>query len=1121
MRDFCRVLLLTLVAATAFGQLSEDQKISDFQNVAAIYNKNYGPYEWKRDAIGFDLLNTDPWLAKIRATRNDLDFYDVMVSYVASLNDAHDFYGLPSNFAARLNFGVDIYEGKLLVDTINRTRLPAGTFPFQIGDELVSIDGQDAQQILDGLLKYEVAANPRSTRRLAAQLLTIRSQGVIPHANDVPDVSIVVFRRLDGTLLTSSIPWTKTGLPLTGIGRYITPTQVLDGPRPVTDEPITEQAMPEYMAPLLKLWNCHLPDRAVNGFGSQAPIFVGAMPPGFVRRLGATSADVFYSGTFQAGSLRIGYIRIPSFSPSSTTTALNLFRTEIAFFEANTDGLIVDVMRNPGGSVAYTNALLALVMPTTWRSIPFEVRSTSNWIEQISTALESAKSSGAPQTTLDLFQAIKTELVNANHARRGRTNPIPLDDVTIDRQPAKDSAGRVIAYDKPLLVLVDEMTASGGDAFAATIQDNGRGQLLGWRTMGAGGNVVSWEAGSFSLGSITVTQSLMNRKNPIVTSDYPTAPYVENIGVRPEIQVDYMTRDNLTQAGKPFVDTFVAAMQSAIEKSRMPAAIAPSQQSLTPSQKESDFRFLASLYATYYAPYEWKKQLLGFDLMNIQPWLNRVAATTTDLDFYEICVEYVASLNDTHDHFTLPSDFVARLPITADVYDGKVTIETINRAALSATTYPFEIGDEIVSVDGKSSEQLLKDFAKYATYANPISTRRLAATRIISRVQSLMPHATDVGDAATVVVRRQSGALETYTIPWQKTGTPLEVGPVAKKPPISVQSNSSDYMRLLDETRWSGVAGEQGAENGVLNFGSRSPIFLAGLPSTFTRRLGGSSADFFYSGTFKYEDLTLGFIRIPNYAPASQAAQSQAFQAEIDYMQANTDGLIIDEMRNTGGNLCFGEDLATRVIPYQFQATGFQLRAYWTRMLNFYNVYVAARDGGAPADVVAQYLAIYNAMAGANAALRGLTDPIPLCTSSLTRSGIASAYRKPLMLLIDEFTISTADSFANMIQSSGRGTLYGMRTNGAGGNNTTFDAGPFSEGLAGMTIGIQTRPHPFVIDGYPTSIYIENVGVRPDIVSDYMTRDNLLQNGAPFIQGFLSEMAKQVRARPGRRAIKR
>ena len=568
MRDLCRVIVLVLVAANAFGQLTEDQKISDFQNVAEIYNKNYGPYEWKRDALGFDLLNTGPWLDKVRATTNDLDFYEVMVSYVASLNDAHDFYGVPSNFSARLNFGVDIYDGKLLVDTINRTTLPAASFPFQAGYELMSIDGTDAQRILDGLLQYEIAANPRSTRRLAASLLTSRFQSLIPHATAVPEVSTVVFRRPDGNVESYQIPWTKSGLPLTNIGRYITPAQAPGDRRLIADD-LDVDTFPEYMNPLLKLWNCRLPDRGVNGFGSQFPIFLSSMPAGFTLRLGRTAADVFYSGTFQSAGFNIGFIRIPSFAPSSSTTAATAFRNEIAFFEQNTDGLIVDVMRNPGGSVSYLNQILALVMPTTWRSIAFEVRATSGWVASISSALEQAKALGAPQTTIDLYQAIKDEIVAANRAKRGRTNPIPLDDVVIDRNPAKDATGKIIAYDKPIMVLVDELSASAGDAFAATIQDNVRGPLLGWRTMGAGGNVAGWEAGSYSLGSIRVTESLMNRKNPVVTSDYPTAPYVENIGVRPEIQVDYMTRDNLMQGGKTFVDAFVAAMVDSIQKRRV------------------------------------------------------------------------------------------------------------------------------------------------------------------------------------------------------------------------------------------------------------------------------------------------------------------------------------------------------------------------------------------------------------------------------------------------------------------------------------------------------------------------------------------------------------------------
>src|SRR5258705_12156532 len=133
MRLGCRLLLTSLVATLCYAQLTIDQKVSDFQALAALYAKRYGPYEWKRDALGVDLFSIAPWLAQVQATKNDLDFYEVMQRDVGSLNDAHDMYQLPSNFQASLNFFVDIYDRKLLVDSINRLRLPAAEYGFVIG----------------------------------------------------------------------------------------------------------------------------------------------------------------------------------------------------------------------------------------------------------------------------------------------------------------------------------------------------------------------------------------------------------------------------------------------------------------------------------------------------------------------------------------------------------------------------------------------------------------------------------------------------------------------------------------------------------------------------------------------------------------------------------------------------------------------------------------------------------------------------------------------------------------------------------------------------------------------------------------------------------------------------
>src|SRR5215813_13656347 len=181
-------------------------------------------------------------------------------------------------------------------------------------------------------------------------------------------------------------------------------------------------------------------------------------------------------------------------------------------------------------------------------------------------------------------------------------------------------------------------------------------------------------------------------------------------------------------------------------------SIASRAQNLTLDQKNADFKYLASLFSTYYAPLDWKKQLFNVNALNIQPWLDRVAQTKTDLDFYEICVNYVASLNDTHDHFTLPSDFVASIGFTVDIYDGNVLIDSINRTSLPAKDYPFAVGDQLLTVDGRDAQALVQDFGVSATYsANPIAMRRSAASRITSRPQSIMPHASDLLGKSAVV----------------------------------------------------------------------------------------------------------------------------------------------------------------------------------------------------------------------------------------------------------------------------------------------------------------------------------------------------------------------------------
>lgn len=78
-------------------------------------------------------------------------------------------------------------------------------------------------------------------------------------------------------------------------------------------------------------------------------------------------------------------------------------------------------------------------------------------------------------------------------------------------------------------------------------------------------------------------------------------------------------------------------------------AVAPAWAQLTPDQRVLDFQTLAGLYAKRYAPAGWKSSALAVNIFDVKPWLDRARSAPTDLDFYQICAEYVAQFHARRD----------------------------------------------------------------------------------------------------------------------------------------------------------------------------------------------------------------------------------------------------------------------------------------------------------------------------------------------------------------------------------------------------------------------------------------------------------------------------------------
>lgn len=112
-----------------------------------------------------------------------------------------------------------------------------------------------------------------------------------------------------------------------------------------------------------------------------------------------------------------------------------------------------------------------------------------------------------------------------------------------------DALGDAIAQDIPLVVLVNEGTASASEITAGAIQDRGRGTLVGMTTYGKG-SVQNWIELDGDNGAIRVT---------IARWLTPDNRQINDVGLTPDVQVDY-TQEDFDAGLDPQLDKAVEIM---------------------------------------------------------------------------------------------------------------------------------------------------------------------------------------------------------------------------------------------------------------------------------------------------------------------------------------------------------------------------------------------------------------------------------------------------------------------------------------------------------------------------------------------------------------------------------
>lgn len=149
---------------------------------------------------------------------------------------------------------------------------------------------------------------------------------------------------------------------------------------------------------------------------------------------------------------------------------------------------------------------------------------------------------------------------------------------------------------------------------------------------------------------------------------------------------------------------------------------------------------MKTVYSAYYAPAAWKKQYAGYDLnASYNAALTQAASKSNALTMKQarsIFKDFVYAMKDYHTSISFVSTETASLPLTVRGAEGRLFIVDIDRSKLSETAFPFDIGDELLTIDGRSANDVVNELqANFAPNA-AATDRSMAELRLFSRSAS-------------------------------------------------------------------------------------------------------------------------------------------------------------------------------------------------------------------------------------------------------------------------------------------------------------------------------------------------------------------------------------------------
>ena len=522
------------------GTVAEDT-LQTLGSLKGIYQSTYAPSAWKKKFANYD-LNTqyakDVSLVQANPNFTIADSKDVFKDFIFAMRDYHTSITFTGSEQASLPFTLQVSGDRYFIMFIDRAKLSKASFPYEVGDELVTMDGRPTKDVAAEIQAQFTQNVPSTDKMLAAMRVTARaaSRGV-----KVPQGPVVLGIKRNGQSAVTSYQTLWSYVP-----ERIRPRGDLlsrSGSNSLAANPSAQNA---FMA-------IDVADTKVK-MSTDNPFDIGGkttFTPALGTKIWTAPADsTFDAYMYKTADRRIvGYVRIPQYEVDGDqyVKAVADFALIINQFQSSTDAMVIDQVNNPGGSVAYLYALTSMLtdhpIKTPRHHIKLTQTTVQDALDEIN-KLQNVKNDddavkvmtdevkdGFPVTFQRALFALNFDKFIVDEWNAGRT----LTNATWIEGVDQVNPSSVAQYTKPILILTNGLDFSGGDFFPTTMQDNGRAVIMGTRTAGAGGFIVPVTLpNNLGIKSFVATGSIAERLdgNPI-----------ENLGVTPDVPYNLTPAD--------------------------------------------------------------------------------------------------------------------------------------------------------------------------------------------------------------------------------------------------------------------------------------------------------------------------------------------------------------------------------------------------------------------------------------------------------------------------------------------------------------------------------------------------------------------------------------------------